>query len=374
MNVVFRTDASVSMGTGHVMRCLTLGSALRERGAEVSFICRQHNGHMCEVIEGDGFQVARLNAPADGIRPGASNAHSAWLGASWQEDVKQSLTAIEKLGVPPDWLVVDHYAIDARWETGTREHARCTMVIDDLADREHDCEILLDQNLWPEPDTRYSGMVPKHCRQLLGPAYALLRPQFAEARRRAKSRTVGCNRILVSYGGSDEHGFTLLALDAMAAVCLERPGLALDIVVGGRNPRIAELAQQCAGLPNARLHVNTTRMAALMEAADLGIGAAGSTMWERACLGLPSIVTPVADNQVALARHLASIGAVVLVPALSHDGGELLQAVRMFLGDAMLQGNLSRIGSRLVDGLGAGRVADALTEPAAKSAAQGRKQ
>jgi UDP-2,4-diacetamido-2,4,6-trideoxy-beta-L-altropyranose hydrolase len=359
------------MGTGHVMRCLTLGSALRGHGAEVSFICRLHDGHLCEVIESDGFQVARLNAPADGFRPGASNEHSAWLGASWQEDVEQSLTAIEKLGVPPDWLIVDHYAVDARWETGIRQHARCTMVIDDLADREHDCEILLDQNLWPEPGMRHSGKVPKHCRQLLGPAYALLRPQFAEARRRAKLRTASCNRILITYGGSDEHGYTLAALDAIAPVCLERPDMALDVVAGGSNPRIADLAHRCAGLPNAKLHVNTTQMAALMEAADLGVGAAGSTMWERACLGLPSIVTPVAENQVGLARHMASIGAVVLVPALSSAGAELIQAVRMCLGDAILRRNLSRIGAGLVDGLGVERTVDALIEPAAKSALRG---
>lgn len=344
------------------MRCLTLGTALRERGASVSFACREHEGHLCDLIEERGFAVTRLPRPAANGRPDGPPPHAAWLGATWHEDAAQVHALIA--GKRIDWLVVDHYALDERWEREVGSHAWRIMAIDDLADRNHDCEILLDQNLWPEQDRRYVGKVPKECRLLLGPTYALLRPEFSEARKRARARGRGlnCNRILVSYGGPDPDGNTLAALKAVAAERRERPELVVDIVIGSGNPRIAEITRRCAELPNALLHVDSIEMAALMERADLGIGAAGTTIWERACLGMPSIVTPIAEHQLALAEHIASIGAALLVPTLSATGEELLHAMQLCFRDARLRRDLSDVGFGLVDGLGVERVANAMME------------
>ena len=172
MRVVFRADASVTIGTGHVMRCLTLAEALRKAGAEVAFVCRELDGNLAGLIEARGFDVhvlPPLEPPTDPLT---------WTAAHWHEDAAQTASFLKTRA---DWLVVDHFALEHRWEKEMREHANRLMVIDDLADRVHDCDLLLDQNYLQEP-ARYDTLVPAHCRKLLGPAYALLRDEFRRAR------------------------------------------------------------------------------------------------------------------------------------------------------------------------------------------------
>ena len=132
MNVVFRTDASLTIGTGHVMRCLTLANALRDRGADVSFVCREHEGHLCELITSEGFSVSRL--PVSSMVEGETStlAHAAWLGASWQEDAEKTREVIEFLAVAPDWLIVDHYGLDKQWEKELQSSVKNIFVIDDV--------------------------------------------------------------------------------------------------------------------------------------------------------------------------------------------------------------------------------------------------
>lgn len=357
MNVLIRADASLEIGSGHVMRCLTLADALRERGAQCRFVCRAHPGHLIDKIRQHGFEVHALPHHPDWRPTEADPAHAAWLGADWEKDAEETLVALQ--GERFDWLVVDHYALDARWERALRPHVGRIMAIDDLADRAHACDLLLDQNLQPGPD-RYRGLVPENCELLLGPRYALLRPQFLDARKSLRARDGVVRRILVAFGGVDAQGATLLALEVIAR--LNRPEIAVDVVITSACPHRQAIEARCAALPNVRLHVDVEDMAGLMANADLAIGAGGSMIWERCCLGLPTLLLALADNQIEVGRQLAKKGAAWFLgsqEALSaEDLSHVLHAAVAMPESLSL---LARQAHVLVDGLGARRLAVFLT-------------
>lgn len=362
MRVAFRADASVQIGSGHVMRCLSLADELRARGAETYFIGRTLPGHLGALIRERGHHAALLPPPAPlALLPSApaeeegdaAPAHAEWLGVPWPQDAADTARALQAAG-DFDWLVVDHYAVDARWENSLRRTGRSTLVIDDLADRPHDCDLLLDVNL-QEPEGRYAGLVPAWCRQLLGPPYALLRPQFAAARPAPARRDGRVARLLVFFGGSDHDNLTGQALTALAE--LGRDDLAVDVVLGASNPRRSELEALCAPLPQVTCHFNAD-MAALMAAADLAIGAAGVTTWERACLGLPALVVTIAANQRPTAACAARRGILTwLGDAHEITAATLAAALRAALAAPATLMEQSRRGMELVDGGGAARVA-----------------
>ncbi|MDO8773237.1 MAG: UDP-2,4-diacetamido-2,4,6-trideoxy-beta-L-altropyranose hydrolase [Burkholderiaceae bacterium] len=353
MRIVFRVDASVTIGAGHVMRCLTLAEALRERGAQPLFVCRPHEGNLCELIATRGFDLSVLSPPRFDL-PG----YGAWLGADWQSDAEETRCVLLGLESPPEWLVADHYAIDARWETTLRPHAGKLMAIDDLADRPHDCDLLLDQNLVADMDTRYAGLLPSCCETLLGPAYALLQPEFAQARRQAKVRTGRIRRVLVFFGGGDKAGMTAITIAALNTV--DFPGLEVDVVVGASNPDIENIRAQIALYPNIRPHLNLPTLAPLIAAADLGVGACGGNVWERLCLGLPSIVITLAENQRAAAVALHRKGLVRWIGDHENVGiADLVSALRKaFSEDLAAEWSETCFGA--VDGKGVERVVEAM--------------
>jgi UDP-2,4-diacetamido-2,4,6-trideoxy-beta-L-altropyranose hydrolase len=358
IRAAFRTDASTVIGTGHLMRCLTLADALRAQGAEIHFVCRLHQGHLCALIEERGFLLHRLPAPSAGShRTGEGPTHAAWLGATWQEDAEETAAALGDFR--PDWLIVDHYGLDARWEKHLRPLAGKVMVIDDLADRVHDCDLLLDQNLVAGQDERYAGRTPDGCSLLLGPTYALLQPDYARLRDRASPRVGPVRRLFVFFGGVDKEGLTLRTVNALLAP--DRLDLEADIVLSATSPHFKEVEDRVAGHPDLRLHDRVPSLAPLMLASDLAIGASGATSWERLCLGLPSLVVTVADNQRAIAEELSRQG---LVRWLGNSEAVAELAIRSALGE-LLDTGLDEAWSRkclqVVDGRGAGRACAALT-------------
>jgi UDP-2,4-diacetamido-2,4,6-trideoxy-beta-L-altropyranose hydrolase len=308
MNVVFRTDASLAIGTGHVMRCLTLASALRERDVDVFFVCREHDGHLCGLIEERGFTVFRLPVAEAGTQVGVTPVHADWLGATWPEDAEQTRSAIEAASVKPDWLVIDHYALDKSWECTFRSSVGHIMVIDDLADRAHDCDLLLDQNLVAQMHTRYADKVPATCSLLLGPEYALLQPLYAELHDRVPARKGPIRRMFIFFGGADSDNFTSRSLAAFLQ--LNRPDIEVDVVTSAGSPHAAIIRDQVAGHGNIHLHSNLPTLAPLMAKADLAMGAGGATSWERLCLGLPALVVTLAENQRSVAIYLHEAGLV----------------------------------------------------------------
>jgi UDP-2,4-diacetamido-2,4,6-trideoxy-beta-L-altropyranose hydrolase len=349
--VAIRCDASIQVGSGHVMRCLTLANELGDRGAEVSFICREHPGNLFVQIEAAGFRLFRLPfAEASDSKL----AHASWLGETQAVDARQTAAALQELG-EVDWLIVDHYALDAEWESAMRAYAKQIMVIDDLADRKHDCDVLLDQNFYKDMDVRYEGLLPPHCRKLLGPKYALLRPEFREARSKLRERDGSIRRVFVFFGGSDPTNETGKALRAIQS--LGRTDIAVDVVVGAGNPHLEEIARLCEAMPQAALHRQISNMAELMANADLAVGAGGSTSWERCCLGLPTIVVSIAENQHMIAKNLAVTGAIgylgasraVTVNRVSEEMGRLSSSPECLLA-------MSQSGLAIVDGAGVSRV------------------
>ena len=359
---IIRTDSSVQIGTGHVMRCLTLADGLREDGAEVVFVCREFDGNLCDYIEEKGYIVHRLpvsNVQEHNIEGNLK--HAAWLGAGWQTDAGQVEEIIKGLGAPFDWIVVDHYALDERWEGYLRLYCKKIMVIDDLADRVHGCDLLLDQNFYENLESRYDNLVPPRCKKLLGPKYALLRPEFREARKNLRKRDGHVKRIMVFFGGSDPSNETTKALEAICM--LNRPDIAVDVVVGSANPNKDKINKLCSAMTNVTYHCQVSNMAKLMADADLFIGGAGSTVWERCCLGLPSLIISTASNQDAIAGgcELSRIGIYIGKSKEISFHRIKIEIEKMLLNQNALL-SLGRKSANMVDGKGADYVASFLTE------------
>jgi UDP-2,4-diacetamido-2,4,6-trideoxy-beta-L-altropyranose hydrolase len=295
-NIVFRTDASVEIGSGHLMRCLTLADQLRGNGAEVAFICRDLPGGMANFLDTRGYRNVKLFGPATSA-------------ALQHDDARATREAVAQLfsdGV--DWLVVDQYELDEDWERLLRPVSRKLMVIDDLANRPHDCDLLLDQNYYRDLDSRYQGLVPEQCVTLLGPGYVLLRPEFTRARQRLRARDGAVRRILVFFGGSDPTNETGKVMEALRL--LGRPDIQVDIVVGLANPRREAIQALCDALPNVSFHRQVSNIAELILNADLGVGAGGAAMWERCYLGLPAITVVSAANQERTTADVSATGAI----------------------------------------------------------------
>jgi UDP-2,4-diacetamido-2,4,6-trideoxy-beta-L-altropyranose hydrolase len=290
MNIVIRADGSREIGTGHIVRCLTLATAVVSRGARATFITRNLPSELAQEIKDSGHALLEMQGPFDQA-----------------QDADETRGLISKSGSTPEWLVVDHYGVDAEWEKNLRSSARKIAVIDDLANRPHDCDLLFDQNFYLDPDARYRGLVSESAELILGPCYALLREQFYRERRSLRIRTGEVSKILVFFGGADSTGETLKVLEALAQM---RPSFKTDIIIGKLNPHAAQIEVQISKLSGVDLHCGVKDMAGFMAQADISLGAGGSTTWERCFLGLPTITLQVADNQQELTLALAQQGVI----------------------------------------------------------------
>lgn len=304
LEVLIRTDASFEIGTGHVMRCLTLANILSEYGAAVSFICRELPGNMCCFIENKGYIVYRLKQnkreEIEQITP-----HSHWLTVNWETDVLETIHLLKSQN-KFDWLIIDHYALDEKWETKIKPFTKKIMVIDDLADRRHECDILLDQNYYFNKEFRYESLVPKHCKRYLGPEYTLLRHEFIMQDRKIHSGSI--KRLLIYFGGTDSTNETKKAIESL--LLLKKNDIKVDVIVGKNNRFYKDIQTLCKQYSFLNYHLNVSNMANLVNAADLAIGACGTTTWERLYLGLPTIVVSVAENQKLIAETLGEINVI----------------------------------------------------------------
>ena len=304
-----RVDASSLMGTGHFMRCLTLADALKVRGAQTRFVARGLPKHLEARLLDRGHELVSLASPQGDPAPDGLT-HATWLGVSQVKDATDTIRSLSD--AMWDWLVVDHYALDSRWESLLRQTAKSIFVIDDIADRQHDCDVLLDQNFYVDMESRYVNKVPERCRLLLGPSYALLRDEFRKLRKKVTVRNGPVKRILVFFGGVDADNHTGRAIEALSK--LDITGLGVDVVIGAQHPSREQIRATC-GQRGFTCHVQTDQMAELMAAADLAVGAGGSASWERCCLGLPCVVGAVAQNQIQAAKDLSAFGAVRYIGA-----------------------------------------------------------
>lgn len=363
LKIVFRCDASIQIGSGHVMRCLTLANELAQQGAECSFICRRHHGNLIEKIQEHGHQVYPLPLESDSYV--ASNnkavlAHADWLASTQQRDAELSRSIVEPIS--PDWLIVDHYSLDESWEKRLRQYCKKIMVIDDLADRKHDCDILLDQNFGRNPQDYYS-YINKNCELLCGPIYTLLRPEFAEWREYSlyKRRKGDWASVLINLGGVDKDNITTKILKALQSNALPDQ-CSIVVVMGLTSPWIEVVKQQASIMPwITEVKVGVDNIAELMAHSDLAIGAAGSTSWERCCLGVPTIMLILADNQRAIARALEDAGAaqtfeIAMLETEPLAFGQYIEAVIPKMKE------MSKAASAITDGFGVSRVSKALIQ------------
>jgi UDP-2,4-diacetamido-2,4,6-trideoxy-beta-L-altropyranose hydrolase len=337
VRIAIRADASVEIGSGHVARCASLAQRLRDTGHEVAFLCRGFTGNLAGLLESEGFSVHRIDGDARELAE--------------EDDARHCRNAIGS--ARHDWLIVDHYSLGARWEQAMAACADRILAIDDLG-REHRCDLLLDQN-YPNPThDRYRHGIPADCECLLGPHYALLRPDFAArraaSRARARERVA---RVLVFMGGSDPRDETS---NALRGIAMMRPQPAVDVVIGTANPHRDTVAAACATVTDATLHVQTQEMAALMARADCALGAPGSATWERCTLGIPALVTILAENQAAIGTALDAAGAHRL---LGRHGEVSAQAYADALNslDATALYGMSQVAAAICDGTGAQKVA-----------------
>lgn len=353
--IVFRVDASLQIGTGHVMRCLTLAQALKTAGARCRFVCRAHEGHLIEHITGQGFDATALPIGAPDIREVLGGpTHAAWLGCSTSADAQQTLAAFE--GQHIDGLVVDHYALDATWEALVRPRVSHLMVVDDLADRPHRCDMLLDPNLGRHA-TDYAACVPPACRILAGPRYALLRPEFAALRGYSLQRRSApeLHQVLITLGGVDRSDATGRVLAALRDGDLP-PSCRLTVVMGAHAPWLERVRDLAVQMPwPTEVLVGVADMAQRMADADLSIGAAGGTAWERCCLGVPTLLIVLADNQRPGALALEAAGAAWLLGDVDTAARSLPDALRRLANPAEIR-RLAAAAGAVTDGLGCGRV------------------
>lgn len=275
--IVFRCDASPHIGTGHVMRCLTLAQKFKERRFHVSFLSTQETLETVRALRESGFPV----------HIGNEMSHA-------------------------DWLVVDHYGLDKSYESAARRWTKNIMVIDDLADRAHDCDLLMDQTYGRDPSD-YKALVPETCKILAGAQYALLRKDFSRLRQTLDRDFSKAQRVLISFGGINPKGATEYTLSMIRGY--KEKSLDIDVVTGAGALSLLSVKDAVAAIENdgfhkITLHLDTPHIANLMVQADLCIGAAGATSWERCCLKLPTIALELADNQKLVLENLEKAGAI----------------------------------------------------------------
>jgi len=344
LKVLFRTDASIALGAGHVTRCLALADALKATGADCSFICARATGDMLGLIKARGHAAISLRASED-VTP----------ACDWTADADLSRARARE--IDPDWLVVDHYGLGVEWERSLRPLVGKILAIDDIG-RSHCCDAILDQNLESPLQDQYRRPEDGDRVLMLGPRFALLRAEFADLRPRALARRSGALwRILVSMGGSDAQNETSKVLAGLAIA--SRCEWTVDAVIGAQNPNALAVAEACERLPGARIHVQTTKMAELMLSADCAINAGGSTTWERCCLGLPAIATIVSEDQVAIIEAGAKAGAHIALGRSSNlKPSDYADAMGSLTPERLRA--MSHAAALICDGLGAARVADAM--------------
>lgn len=359
MNIVFRVDSSFEIGTGHVVRCLTLARQLAKRGVKSIFVCREHNGNLIPLIIKNGFEVIVLCKKPQITRETNSvcngSQYENWLGDLWFEDAKQIKLALIQRSV--DWIIVDHYGIDFRWESYLKRFAKI-MVIDDLVDRQHNCDLLLNQNYLPDIASKYKKIVPENCRLLLGTEYAILHAEYAKLHSELNIKSGRVRRVLVYFGGFDLDNVTGKVVSAF--VSLNPKNLIVDIVLSSKAHHFKAVASLIENYNYINLHVDLPALADLMAGADLAIGACGSSVWERCCLGLPTLVITVADNQIQIADQLAKAGVIDLLGHQNQISNKIiLEKIQFYLNNEF-DTKWSVRCKALVDGRGANRVADFL--------------
>lgn len=341
--ILFRADASITLGNGHIMRCLALASEFKAHGAECVFICKELTGNAIEFIRSHGFDVYSL--PSEGNQIGGGDT------LNEDSDALQSINYLKSWF--PDLVIVDHYSLGHIWEHKINHYCRNLMVIDDLANRFHECVILLDQGLMRKKED-YSNLVPESCHLLVGQHYSMLRHEFSQLRPYSLKRRIApkLKNILVTMGGTDQPNATGCVLEGLIQSKLPTDCL-ITIIMGSNAPWIDKIKHHAQQLPyETKVLINASNMATLMAESDLAIGAVGGTAWERCCLGLPTLMVILADNQKEGAFALESCGAAKLLGTPEIVSKRLPTILDELIETPLLLSEMSLSARKITDGHG----------------------
>ena len=362
-DVAIRVDASAAIGTGHLKRCLSLADALKAAGAQVQFVVRAIDTVAPQVLHSTDWPVRWLPVPT---RPNDRDTSSdlppcaGWAGVNWEQDARETVAALD--GRPTGWLILDHYAFDARWHRSVRNALGCKLlVIDDTADRTIDADALLDHNWHANHRQKYQGRLQREPRWLVGPRYALLSSAYRDAPRyvfHAEVRSIG-----IFMGGTDLGGISAKVLSAC-----RQGGFTGEIEVASTsaNPHLNELRAACADSPGTQLTLDQLDLSGFFARHDLQIGAGGGATWERCCIGAPTLTVMVAENQLSSVPLLDEIGVLYMVGDSGKWGipGDrlIVDKLNMVISSSQLRKNLSDKSKKLVDGRGVNRVVKHLSK------------
>lgn len=354
MKIVIRADASEQIGSGHIMRCLTLAEKLRELGNEIRFICRNFEGNLINFIKKKRFKVYVLKEISLKSQP--TNIYEC-LTDLWEVDAQESIEYLVKNDIA-DLIIIDHYAIGNEWESKIRPFVKKIFVIDDLANRSHNCDYILDQNFFRNNDIRYEGLINQDSITLFGSKYALLREEFRNNKKELLEGNI--KKVFVYFGAADTTNETEKVIKALIEIA-EKFSFRASVVIGYSNPNAKVLKDLCKEYSFIDCFGHTNKMGILMEQADFAIGAGGSTTWERCCIGLPSIVKPVAENQMQPMKELSKAGAIILIEYTSIETykEKIVECLSMSI-DSINE--IINCGFNLFDGLGVKRVANIIHE------------
>lgn len=354
MNVAIRVDSSTQIGIGHLTRCLTLANKLKLEGFKITFICRELTGNLNQLVIDADYNIIKLKPLSIDPPINDLNNYAEWLGVSEIEDANETLEYIKSFKI--NLLIIDNYSIGVNWEGILRPYVDKIMVIDDIANRSHDCDVLLDQNWFKDKESRYDGLVPKDCVKLLGPEYALLRDEFAKAKEKLfKLKKNKLKRVFIFFGGSDPHNLIGKTINALSVPVFS--DLKLDIIISKNNPHKKKLLNQIKNRGNIKLYIQVENLANIMLNADFAIASGGVNTWERMCLNIFSMVIITADNQRPTIEELKKHNHIFLLgksTKISEDA--ISRNVKKFI----LDRQSFNVNQLHVDGLGASRVSSFL--------------
>ena len=352
--IVFRVDSSRLIGSGHTQRCLALAQTLREKGCDVSFLSRALTGSIHKLPESLGFRTIELPAPQPNIQSDAHDVlHGAWREVDLDQDIVDSRAALESEAI--DCLIVDHYGLWSKWHLAMRDYTTKLMVIDDLGDRLLSCDVLVDHNLGATRQ-KYHDKVSRNVLTLLGSDFCMIRSDFKRARDKLVTPS-STKTVLINFGGDDYADYSKLLLDSFLHHELDQD-TSIDIVIGKESQKVGMLRAHPATIRfKTRVFGFVDNMAGLLSEADLAVGAAGVSSWERCCLGLPTLLLPVATNQLGIADNLVSAGVAWKFSAPDIQNGIITKHINEVLGGGGIPA-ISERAKNLVDGLGCERIAE----------------
>jgi UDP-2,4-diacetamido-2,4,6-trideoxy-beta-L-altropyranose hydrolase len=351
--IAIRVDGSAQIGTGHVQRCLSLADALRRCGAEIVFVTRLGGDAVAGLISRRGFrQISLSESTVNYKKQSGDPPHAEWAQVDWLTDADQTISAVAHLN--PAWVLIDHYAFDARWHNKVQAQLGCKLaVIDDLGDRPLSADLVIDHNPVPDPKAKYAASLNEVRKFLTGSRYALLDAVYGQMPARRVLDYV--KSVGIFMGGADADNLTCLVIRACRDAGYDRH---IEVVSTGANPNMAVLKLLIDQDANSTLSLDLPNLADFFSSHDMHIGAGGGATWERCCAGAPSIVIQSAENQTVVVDALIAANAAICCRVPASEA--IKPAIKNIISQFELRCQLSSSASKLVDGKGSARVAAAI--------------